>query len=172
MRGRRHWQRYREIAQILLRYGFDQLVDLLELAPFVALPARWLRRHRNEEWTAPQRLRRALEELGPTFIKLGQILSTRPDLVPPDFLAELAKLQDSAPPFPATAARAVIADELGSPLDAVFATFDDTPIAAASLGQVHRAVLRSGEHVVVKVQRPSIEQTINTDLEILFDLAG
>lgn len=172
MRGRRHWQRYREIAQVLLRHGFDQLVDLLELAPFAAFPARWLRRRRDEEWTAPQRLRHALEELGPTFIKLGQILSARPDLVPPDFLAELTKLQDSAPPFPATAARAIIAQELGTPLESVFSTFDDTPIAAASLGQVHRATLRSGERVVVKVQRPNIAQIINTDLEILLDLAG
>jgi len=172
MRGRRHWQRYREIAQVLLHHGFDQLVDLLELTPFAAFPARWLRRRRDEEWTAPQRLRHALEELGPTFIKLGQILSARPDLIPPDFLAELTKLQDKAAPFPVAAARAVITQELGSPLEAVFSTFDDTPIAAASLGQVHRATLRSGERVVVKVQRPGIVQTINTDIEILLDLAG
>jgi ubiquinone biosynthesis protein len=172
LRGRRHWRRYREIAQILLRHGLDQLIDVLELAPFVSLPARWLRQRRAiEEWSAPRRVRHALEELGPTFVKLGQILSTRPDLVPPDYLEELVKLQDSAPPFPSDAARALIESELGMPVDQVFTSFEDTPIAAASLGQVHRAVLPGGEHVVVKVQRPRIEQTIDTDLEILFDLA-
>jgi ubiquinone biosynthesis protein len=172
LRGRAHWRRYREIAQILLRHGLDQLIDVLELAPFVSLPARWLRQRRAiEAWTAPQRLRHALEELGPTFVKLGQILSTRPDLIPPEYLEELVKLQDSAPPFPSEAARALIESELGKPVDEVFASFEDAPIAAASLGQVHRAVLPSGEHVVVKVQRPRIEQIVNTDLEILFDLA-
>ncbi len=172
LRGRRHWQRYREIAQILLRHGFDQLIDLLELAPFLSLPARWLRRRRiGEEQTAPQRLRLAIEQLGPTFIKLAQVLSTRPDLVPPDFLAELVKLQDSAPPFPSAAARALIERELAQPIDALFASFEDTPLAAASLGQVHRATLPDGQRVVVKVQRPNIEETVHTDLEILFDLA-
>lgn len=172
LRGRRHWQRYREITQILFRHGFDQLIDLLELAPFVSLPARWLRRRRiGEEQTAPQRLRHAIEQLGPTFIKLAQVLSTRPDLVPPDFLAELVKLQDSAPPFPSAEARAVIEAELAGPVDALFASFDDTPIAAASLGQVHRAVLSDGQLVVVKVQRPGIGETVHTDLEILFDLS-
>ncbi len=172
LRGRRHWRRYRDIAQILLRHGFYQLIDLLELAPFISLPARWLHRRRpDEELTAPQRLRRAIEELGPTFIKLGQVLSTRPDFIPPDFVAELARLQDNTPPFSAAAARTLIETELGQPLDSLFARFEDTPIAAASLGQVHRAVLPGGEHVAVKVQRPNIEQTINTDLDILFDLA-
>ncbi|MGB8646984.1 MAG: AarF/ABC1/UbiB kinase family protein [Anaerolineae bacterium] len=172
LRGRRHWQRYRDISQILLRHGFDQLVDVLELAPFVSLPARWLRQRRtSEDATGPQRLRRALEELGPTFIKLGQILSTRPDLAPPDYIAELTKLQDSAPPFPSEEARALIESELGRPVMELFTSFDDTPVAAASLGQVHRAVLLNGERVVVKVQRPDIQERIKTDLEILLDLA-
>ncbi len=172
LRGRRHWQRYREIAQILLRHGFDQAIDVLELAPFVSLPARWLRQRRaSEEANAPQRLRRALEELGPTFVKLGQILSTRPDLVPPDYILELSKLQDSAPPFPADEARALVESELGRPISEIFASFADTPIAAASLGQVHRATLLTGERVVVKVQRPDVEARVRTDLEILLDLA-
>ncbi len=172
LKGRRHWRRYREIAQILLRHGFDQSIEILELAPFVSLPARWLRkRRRAEDATAPQRLRRALEELGPTFIKLGQILSTRPDLVPPEYIAELVKLQDSAPPFPSADARALIESEFGQPVNAVFASFEDRPIAAASLGQVHCAVLRNGERVVLKVQRPGVEAQVKTDLEILHDLA-
>ncbi len=172
LRGRRHWRRYREIALILLGHGFDQLIDLLELAPFVSLPARWLRRWRPaEEWAAPERLRHAIEQLGPTFIKLGQILSTRPDLVPPDYIAELALLQDQVPPFPTNQARTLIESELGKPLEAVFAGLEDKPIAAASLGQVHRAVLTTGERVVVKLQRPDIEAIVTTDLEILFDLA-
>jgi ubiquinone biosynthesis protein len=173
LRGRRHWRRYREIALVLLGHGFDQIIDILELTPFVYLPARLLRRWRpTEEWTAPQRLRHAIEQLGPTFVKLGQILSTRADLLPPDYLAELALLQDRVPPFPAAQARALIEAELGKPITSVFATFDDVPIAAASLAQVHRAVLLTGERVVTKVQRPSIETRVNTDLEILFDLAG
>ena len=171
LRGRRHWQRYREIAQILVRHGFDQLIDLLELAPFVSLPARWFRQRHPSEDNTPQRLRHALEELGPTFVKLGQILSTRPDLIPPEYILELSKLQDSAAPFPAADARALVERELDKPLDVLFASFDEAPIAAASLGQVHRATLRTGERVVVKVQRPHIEQVVGTDLEILFDLA-
>lgn len=172
LRGRRHWQRYREIAQILVRHGFNQVIDVLELAPFVSLPARWLRQRRgSEELGAPRRLRYALEELGPTFIKLGQILSTRPDLIPLQYIEELVKLQDSVPPFSSESARRLIQDELGKRVEDVFAHFDDEPVAAASLGQVHRAVLKSGEHVVVKVQRPGVERVIETDLEILFDLA-
>lgn len=171
-RGRRHWQRYREIAQILFRHRFDQVIEELELAPFVSLPARWLAQRRgSEDSTAPRRLRNAIEELGPTFVKLGQILSTRPDVIPPEFIEELVKLQDSAPAFPSDAARELVETELGKPVADLFASFEDAPIAAASLGQVHRAVLKGGEHVVVKVQRPNLEERINTDLEIIFDLA-
>ncbi len=173
LRGRRHWQRYREIAQVLFRHGFDQLIDLLELAPFISWPTRWFRRDQvGESLTAPRRLRLAIEQLGPTFIKLGQVLSTRPDLVPPDYIAELSKLQDAVPPFPSGAACAIVENELGRPVEEMFASFEETPIAAASLGQVHRAVLKDGSRVVAKVQRPNIQEIINTDLEILFDWAG
>ncbi len=172
LRSTQHWRRYREIAQVLFHYGFDQLIDLLELAPFISWPARWLRRNQaGETLTAPQRLRLAIEELGPTSIKLGQVLSTRPDLVPPEYLAELAKLQDSVPPFPSADARAIVETELGRPLDEVFASFEDVPLAAASLGQVHGAVLKDGTRVVVKIQRPNIFKIVTTDLEILFDWA-
>jgi ubiquinone biosynthesis protein len=119
----------------------------------------------------PQRLRMALEELGPTFVKLGQVLSTRPDLLPPAYIAELARLQDTVPPAPWEPVRAQLEAELGAPVEKVFATLDPEPIAAASLAQVHAATLPDGAEVVVKVQRPDIEATINVDLDILADVA-
>jgi ubiquinone biosynthesis protein len=116
-------------------------------------------------------VRLALEELGPTFVKLGQVLSTRPDLIPPVYIAEFAKLQDTVPPAPWEPVRTQIKAELGAPLEELFAAFDRTPIAAASLAQVHAATLPDGSEVVVKVQRPNIEPTIEVDLELLSDLA-
>ncbi|MFQ6100185.1 MAG: ABC1 kinase family protein [Anaerolineae bacterium] len=173
VRSVRHFQRYREIAQVFVRHGFGELVDLLELQPYLALPRRLLRRRRQAAppLGAPRRLRLALEELGPTFIKLGQILSTRPDLLPPAYVAELVKLQDTVPPEPWEPIRAQIEAELGAPLEELFAAFEPVSIAAASLAQVHAATLPDGSQVVVKVQRPNIQTTIKTDLEILFDLA-
>ncbi len=169
----RHLQRYREVARVLVRHGFGEIVDLLELVPYLSLPRRILRRggDKGSPLGVPQRLRLALEELGPTFVKLGQVLSTRPDLLPPSYIEELAKLQDTVPPLPWEPIRARIEEELGYPPDKLFASCDRTPIAAASLSQVHGAVLPDGTPVVVKVQRPGIQATIETDLEILFDLA-
>jgi len=117
-------------------------------------------------------VRCALEELGPTFIKIGQILSTRPDIVPPALAAELEKLQDQATPFSFSKVESVIAAELGATPDEVFSSFEPEPIAAASLGQVHTARLRSGEEVVVKVQRPGVERVVRTDIEILREVAS
>jgi len=173
IRSVRHFQRYREIAQVFVRHGFGELVDLLELQPYLALPRRLLRRWRREAppLGVPQRVRLALEELGPTFVKLGQVLSTRPDLLPPPFIAELVKLQNAVPPAEWEPIRAQIEAELGAPLQELFAAFEPVPIAAASLAQVHAATLPDGAQVVVKVQRPDIQQMIETDLEILFDLA-
>ena len=171
-RSVRHLRRYREIVEVMGRHGFGQLVDLLQLRSYLALPRWLLRRGRSAPALgAPQRLRLALEELGPTFVKLGQILSTRPDLIPPAYIAELARLQDTVPPEPWEPIRAQIEAELGAPPEELFASFERVPIAAASLSQVHAATLPDGTEVVVKVQRPDIRETIETDLEILFDLA-
>jgi len=169
----RHIRRYREIAQVLVRHGFGELVDLLELQPYLSLPRRLLRRWRQGALPlgAPRRLRLVLEELGPTFVKLGQVMSTRPDLLPPAYVTELVKLQDAVPAVEWEPIKAQIESELGAGIEELFATFDPLPIAAASLAQVHTATLPDGDQVVVKVQRPDIQKTIETDLEILFGLA-
>ncbi|MBU0702289.1 MAG: AarF/ABC1/UbiB kinase family protein [Chloroflexi bacterium] len=178
VRSVRYIQRYREIAQVFIRHGFGELVDLLDLQRYLSLPRRLLRRWRRggsppplPPLGAPRRVRLALEELGPTFVKLGQVMSTRPDLLPPSYVAELVKLQDTVPPVEWAPIKARIESELGAGVDELFATLDPIPIAAASLAQVHAATLPDGDHVVVKVQRPDIQKTIETDLEILFDLA-
>lgn len=172
-RSIRHLQRYREIASVLIQHGFGELVETLELVPYLSLPRRLLRRGRQAvpPLGTPQRLRLVLEELGPTFVKLGQALSTRPDLLPPAYIAELARLQDTVPPAEWEPIQAQIESELGAPLDKLFTRFRRTSIAAASLAQVHAATLPDGSQVVVKVQRPNIVTTIETDLEILSDLS-
>jgi len=171
----RHLRRYREIIRVFLKHGFGFAFDHLwpqwrplrrafRPRPAVArmLPAEELAAH----------LREALEELGPTFVKFGQILSTRPDLLPPSYIVELSKLQDAVPPAPWEAIRDVLTQELGRTPEEVFATIDPRPMAAASLAQVHAAALAGGEEVVIKVQRPNILASISTDLEILAALAG
>jgi ubiquinone biosynthesis protein len=163
----RRWRRYRQISRTLVRHGFGFLLERVgsRVVPFPR------RAERLPALGPAHRLRLALEELGPTFIKLGQVLSTRPDLLPPAFIAELASLQDQVPSFPFEQARRQVEEALGAPLEQHFATFDPIPLAAASLSQVHAATLPTGEEVVVKVQRPGIEETIATDLEILRNLA-
>ena len=168
----RHLRRYREIVHVLAKHGFGGFIDQMGLVPYLSLPRRLLRRWAQEPpLTLPERVLLAIEELGPTFIKLGQILSTRPDLIPPDFIRELAKLQDAVPPAPWEQVREQIESELGGPIEDIFTSFNVEPVAAASLAQVHEATLPGGEEVVVKVQRPGIEEVIDVDLEILFDLA-
>ncbi len=173
VRQARYLGRYREIAQVLVGHGFGYLIEQLGLLSLLSLPRRVvLRVPPSPPLSSAERLREALIALGPTFVKLGQTLSTRPDLVPAEFVYELSKLQDTVPPFPAHIAIATIEESLGRPISELFAGFDQTPLAAASLGQVHAATLRSGELVVVKVQRPDIAGRINTDLAILADLAA
>jgi ubiquinone biosynthesis protein len=169
---RRHWRRLRQIVNVAAAQGFGYIVEQLGLAGFLSRSLRpGLPAAERPRLSRGERLARALEELGPTFIKLGQVLSTRPDLLPADVVAELEKLQDRVPPFSAEEVREAVARELGVPLEEAFAEFDLTPLAAASIAQVHRARLATGEEVAVKVQRPHLEETVEADLEILFAVA-
>jgi ubiquinone biosynthesis protein len=168
----RHLHRYRQVAMVLIKYGFGDFLDRLRLWEHVNIERRIFRRSHNfAHLTHAERLRLSLEELGPTFVKLGQILSTRPDLVPHDFILELEKLQDQVAPIPTTAAKEIIQSELGRPVDEIFTSFDDQPLGSASLSQVHRATLKGGEVVAVKVQRPHVAEIIEADLEIMHHLA-
>jgi len=161
--------RYKEITTILSRNGFGWLLAELHLRGFLPWRER-LDRQTNAD-TQAIRLRHTLEELGPTFIKLGQILSTRSDLLPPHYIQELEKLQDDAPPVPLEQITAVFLNELGQSPQEIFAEFDPEPLATASIGQVHAACLPDGTDVVVKIQRPGVTHTINCDLQILADMA-
>jgi len=173
VRQARYLGRYREIAHVLVGHGFGYLVEQLGLVSLLSLPRRViLRVPPPAPLGTAVRLREALIALGPTFVKLGQALSTRPDLLPPEFITELEKLQNTVPPYPGEQAVALIEQTFSRPIDALFARFDLEPLAAASLGQVHAARLHSGADVAVKVQRPDIETRINTDLAILADLAA
>ncbi|MBN1465972.1 ubiquinone biosynthesis protein UbiB [candidate division KSB1 bacterium] len=170
----RNIRRYRQILTILLHYGFDDVLDRLKIDYYAQLGKKIIPKLKARELkkiTTAERLRLALEELGPTFIKLGQMLSMRSDIIPAGFIDEFQKLQDSAPSFPAEQARGVIAAQLG-PVEQLFRSFDDAPLAAASIAQVHRCVTKEGEQVAVKIQRPNISRVIETDLNILFDLVG
>ncbi len=161
------------ITQVFVRHDLDEFVSAIHLfRPYRLvlrlLPWRWAPRT-----LAPrgQRLREALEELGPIFVKFGQVLSTRPDLLPGDLAEELAKLQDQVPPFPEAQAAAIIERALGGKLTQFFSEFSRTPLASASVAQVHAARLHDGAEVVVKVLRPGIEPVIERDLQLLYVLA-
>jgi ubiquinone biosynthesis protein len=168
----RHADRYRQILSVMLRYGFGDVIDRLQMGPYLKMGWPIGQREGLERLTRAERVRMALEELGPTFVKMGQILSTRPDLIPLEFLDELSKLQDNVPPFDFAQVKAIIEEELRCPLHERFQSLDDKPLAAASIGQVHRARLVSGEEVAVKIQRPGIGPVIETDIEILGHLAS
>ncbi len=162
------------IHRVLVRYGLDDYVRATHLYRplrfvFWLSPWTWFRRRRGSRG---ERLRRALEDLGPIFVKFGQVVSTRRDLLPAVIADELAKLQDRVPPFPGEAARARIEEALGRPVAELFRSFDVTPLAAASIAQVHAATLEDGREVVVKVLRPDMRETIERDLEVLHTLAA
>lgn len=158
-----HVDRSRQIARVLLAHGWDFLRNNEQ---------RSSAKTSSTPNSRPIHLRLALEELGTTFIKLGQILSTRADLLPPEYLAELTKLQDDTPAVPFESIREAVEKELGQPIEALFDQFDPVPLAAASIGQAHAAVLWDGTEVVVKVRRPGVVEQVNEDLEILKDLAA
>lgn len=167
--------RYREIAMQFSKSGLGFLIEEIGLDRVISLPKRILMRQQNDEVlekTYAERIRIFIEEMGTTFIKLGQIASTRGDLLPPDLITELEKLQSHVSPFPAAEARRIIEESLEAPIDELFMIFDDAPVGSASIGQVHRAMLHTGEDVAVKIQRPNIEKTVRTDLEILRHLAA
>ncbi|MEO0423112.1 MAG: ubiquinone biosynthesis regulatory protein kinase UbiB [Pseudomonadota bacterium] len=161
------------IAQVLARHGFEHIVvNLRLLGPYrFLLLLRPGRKRRRESAPAGARLRAALEDLGPIFVKFGQTLSTRPDLLPDDIATELTRLQDRVPAFPGAQAKAILEKAYRKPLTEVFAEFDEEPLAAASISQVHAATLPSGQRVIVKVLRPGIEKTIHSDVQVLQTLA-
>ena len=174
---RRHSERYREIVRTLVRHGLGGAVGpvgvrrrVRQIVPGLSAPGDLGDSQPAD--TRPVHLRLALEELGPTFIKLGQILSMRSDLLPPAYIVELERLQDDVPADPFSDIRDLIELELGQPIDEVFVWIDEAPLASASIGQVHAARLADGAEVVVKVQHPGVEARILEDLEILEDLAA
>ncbi len=164
--------RYQEIADTLARHGLGLLASQLGVTRWVVAARRGDSAQQDTApANAPEQLRLVLEDLGPTFVKIGQLLSTRPDLLPPEYISELAKLQDDAPPVPADEIRDTIGQELGASPEELFASFDWTPMASASIGQVHAATLDDGTSVVVKVRRPDVVRQVQEDLEILSNLA-
>ena len=168
----RNLGRMSEIAQVAVRHGFGYWLEshkLTDLLPWPRTPVAL------EAEAAPtqrgQHLREMLDELGPTFVKFGQLLSTRPDVVPPDIITELRALQDDVTPFPFSEVERVIREELELPVEKLFTSFEEKPMAAASIGQVHRAVLPNGKRVAVKVQRPDAPRQIEADLALLYQAA-
>ena len=165
--------RIRQVAEVLLRYGFEDVVTSTPLRRLVSQARRlsWQRADRQVfETTRWERVRLIIEELGPTFIKLAQALSNRADLLPQGLIDEFEKLQSNVPPFETALARQIIEQELGRPIAEVFSEFDDTTLGSASIGQVHRARLLTGEEVVVKVQRPGVREKVRSDLALLHEL--
>jgi ubiquinone biosynthesis protein len=174
-RNIRSIRRYRSILGILIKYGFGHVVEQLNINYYLELGRRLVTfggaPREIERLSQPVRMRLAMEELGPTFVKLGQLLSTRPDVVPKEYIEEFRKLQDMVPSFSFEEVKAQIQCELGLSAEELFAELSPVPIAAASVAQVHRGRLKSGEAVVVKIRRPGIDKVVDTDLDILSGLA-
>lgn len=169
----RNLGRTREIVTILLNHGFGDVVERLRLMRYM----RWWRRvvlrrpEPAQRVTVAERIRQTIEELGPTFVKFGQVVSTRPDLVPAPIIAELEKLQEQVPPFSGAEAVRILETELGAPALKLFASFDPEPVAAGSLGQVHRAVHLDGRALAVKIRRPNVVRDVERDLSLMIELA-
>ncbi|MDR3620874.1 MAG: AarF/UbiB family protein [Paludisphaera borealis] len=163
--------RYRQILTTLVRYGYQDVVSALHLDAIVRPIERAALGETPPAHDRPRRLRMVCEELGPTFVKLGQLLSTRPDLIPEAYTSELAALRDDVRPFPFDQAEAILTKEYGRPLAECFASLDPVPVASASISQVHRAVLHDGRTIALKVRRPEIQKVVQADLDILKNLA-
>ena len=166
--------RLQQIASVLVGYGFGDMVRRIGLAGALERAGRllhWQDPQAMAHMAPPERVRRALEDLGPTFVKLGQVLATRVDLFGPEWIAELGKLQNAVPPLPFERVRPQLVEDLGAEPEAVFAQLDEAPIAAASLAQTHRAWLADGTAVVLKIRRPGIRDTVEADLRLLARLA-
>lgn len=178
---RRHAARYRRIARVLIAHGLEGLIAPLDLGTHVRAilrrapggedPDAWDGEDNTTRGRRAWHVRKAFEELGPTFVKLGQMLSTRADLLPPEYIAELSRLQDAVAPTPFPDIRRVLETELGAPVEAIYDRFDDVPLASASIGQVYAARLKDGADVIVKVQRPGVDAVIEEDLAILAEIA-
>lgn len=168
----RHLSRYRQITASLARHGLGWLIPELGLGDLIPFHKGMLGHpQRDEPYTRPEHFRMVLEDLGVVFIKLGQVLSTRPDMLPPAYIIEFARLQDAAPPVSYAEIAAVIEAELGAPPEAIYTEFDPAPRASASIGQAHTARLKDGTPVVVKVQRPGVDKLVEEDLAVLANLA-
>lgn len=166
--------RLHDLATILIRYGFGDMVrrmGLVHLMERAGKALHWKYAQEQPHLEPPERVRRAMEDMGPTFIKLGQILATRVDLFSPEWIKEFEKLQDRVPPLPFEAIRIQLEEDLGLPVDEIFNYLEKQPLAAASIAQVHRAQLKDGTDVVVKIRRPMIRKTIDADLRLLDRLA-
>jgi ubiquinone biosynthesis protein len=163
--------RYRQILSCLVRYGYQDVVKALHLESIVRPLERVALGPDIPPADRPRRLRLVCEDLGPTFVKLGQLLSTRPDLLPEAYTQELASLRDDVRPFPFEQAESILREEYGQPLGEIFANIDSSPVASASISQVHRAVLHGGRVVALKIRRPDIAKIIQADLDIIKNLA-
>lgn len=174
LRFLKNLNRGREIATVLLNYGFGDVIERLGLRPYLNWGRRLVSRKNREAqqvFTTPQRIRLALQDLGPTFVKFGQVLSTRPDIIPREVIQELALLQDRNPPFPVEQVHTILESEFGSPVNVLFREFEETPLAAGSLAQVHGAVAWDGRKLAIKVRRPDVVQAVERDLSLMLELA-
>lgn len=170
----KHLRRYKQVLQVLMKHGLDDMLahsSLQKLLPKIRFHRKIKGEISKVSYSRYERIRMALEELGPTYVKFGQILANRPDILPEELINELKKLQDAVPGFAFSDVKEIIENDLNGSLENLFLSFNEKPIASASIAQVHRAVLHTGEEVVVKVQRPDIEEIIEEDLRILADLA-
>ncbi len=171
----RHFARYRQILTVLFKYGFETILGPFQIEKYLESCFQLISKKRRDlvsTYTPAERIRMALEELGPTFIKLGQVISMRPDFISIDLIGELSKLQDTVPSCQFPEIRKVIEAEFGQPIADIFETVDETPIASASIGQVHKARLIDGREAAIKIQRPGVDRLVAVDLGIIYHLAS